>query len=108
MMYSNHCVKDRYERIQFIINYIGIGEIIQERKELSNNSFHPYKYLCVTNTGITIVKSEDKSKVITVYVTTQKELIRVYNGRNNIPQKLWDKVTINEQRYTRNGKTIWP
>ena len=105
---TSHCAYDRYERIQNIINYIGLGNIVQERIEVSTNRNFARKVLCVTDTGVTIVKSEDKMRIITIYVTTTRELIRVYNGRMNVPESMWMKVQYNEQRYIRNGKTIWP
>ena len=104
---TSHCATDRFNRVQNIINQIGLGQIVMERKELSSNPKFPFKYLCVTNTGITVIRSEDKTKIITIYVTTIKELIRVYNGRENVPMELWAKVAYNERRYIRNGKTIW-
>ena len=104
---SIHCMNDRYERIQFIISILGLGNIVQERKETSTNPYHPYKYVCVTDTGVTVVKSADKMKIVTMYVTTTKELIRVYDGKKNIPMKIWNKVIDNENKYIRNGKTIW-
>lgn len=104
---TSHCANDRFERIQKIINNIGLGNIVQERIEISSNRNYARKMLCVTDTGITIVKSENKMKIITIYVTTTKELIRVYNGRMNVPENIWTKVQYNESRYIRNGKTIW-
>lgn len=104
---TSHCANDRFERIQKIISNIGLGNIVQERTEVSSNRNYARKVLCVTDTGITIVKSENKMKIITIYVTTTKELIRVYNGRMNVPENIWTKVQYNESRYIRNGKTIW-
>lgn len=105
---TSHCANDRYNRIQNIITLIGLGNIVQERTEVSSNRNFARKVLCVTDTGVTIVKSENKMKIITIYVTTTRELIRVYNGRMNIPENVWEKVQYNERRYIRNGKTIWP
>lgn len=104
---TNHCANDRFERIQKIISNIGFGNIVKERIEISSNRNYARKVLCVTDTGVTIVKSENKMKIITIYVTTTKELIRVYNGRMNVPENIWTKVQYNESRYIRNGKTIW-
>lgn len=104
---TSHCANDRFERVQRIIAEIGLGNIVQERLECSTNARFKFKYVCITNTGITVVKSQDKQKIITIYVTTINELVRVYNGRMNIPETLWNKVVYNQNRYVRNGKTIW-
>lgn len=104
---TSHCANDRFERIQHIVKEIGLGQIVKERREVSSNARYVAKYVCVTDTGVTVVKSEDKAKIITIYVTTIRELIRVYNGRENIPSAMWNKVSYNETRYIRNGKTIW-
>ena len=104
---TSHCANDRFQRIQNIIKYIGLGNIVKERIETSSNTRYAKKILCVTDTGVTVVKSEDKMKVITIYVTTINELIRVYDGRRNIPEQIWSKVQYNQTRYIRNGRTIW-
>lgn len=104
---TSHCANERFQRIQNIVKYIGLGNVIKERTEISTNTRYAKKIVCVTDTGITVVKSEDRMKVITIYVTTINELIRVYDGRRNIPEQIWNKVQYNQTRYIRNGKTIW-
>ena len=50
---------------------------------------------------------EAKEKIITMYVTTQKELVAVYGGTKKIPSFLKKKVDRNQSKFTQNGKTIW-
>lgn len=106
MKMSYHCQVQRADRVQHIINDIGLGQIVKEKYMRSDLS-KPGRYLCVTDTGITIVKSEDKQTIITMYVTTQKELVMLYAGTKKIPHFLRKRVDTNQSKYTEAGKTIW-
>lgn len=97
---SHHCKVERAERVRQIIEQIGIGQII--KKSFVNNC-----YTCITDTGITIIKTADETKVVTMYVTTYRELVMVYNGEKRIPPFLKKKVNHNQSKFTNNGKTIW-
>lgn len=110
MKMSYHCEVTRHERVQQIIQHIGMGQIIKEKyvgNFDSNTNMAQGKYICLTDTGITIIKSEDKQIIITIYVTTFRELVAVYGGQKNIPSFLKKKVDRNQSYYTKNGKTIW-
>ena len=104
---SYHVRIERAERVKNIINQIGIGQIIKERYIGYGIGGQPGRYLCITDTGVTIIKTEDKQKIITMYVTTQKELVMVYGGTKKIPPFLKKKVDHNQTLYTQAGKTIW-
>lgn len=101
-----HVRVERAERVRKIVEEIGIGQIIKE-KYIRYGIEQAGKYLCITDTGITIVKDETKSRMITMYVTTQHELITVYGGTKKIPPFLRKKVDHNQSKYTQAGKTIW-
>lgn len=101
-----HVQVQRAERMNHIINEIGIGQIIKE-KYTRFSLEQAGRYVCLTDTGITIIKSEDKSTIITMYVTTQKELVAVFGGAKKIPPFLKKKVDHNQSKYTERGKTIW-
>lgn len=101
-----HVAVQRANRVQHIIDEIGIGQIIKE-KYVCYGIGQAGKYICLTDTGITIVKSEDKLTIITMYVTTQKELVAVFGGVKKIPPFLRKKVDHNQSKFTTNGKTIW-
>ena len=95
-----HCGVERANRVQNIINKIGIGQIVKEK-------FVRGCYTCITDTGITIIKTADKTKVVTMYVTTYRELVAIYEGTKKIPPYLKKKVDRNQTSYTAGGKTIW-
>lgn len=106
MEMTYHVRVQRAERVRNIIEKIGIGQIIKE-KYISYEIGQAGKYICITDTGVTIVKTEDKLKIITMYVTTQRELVNVYGGPKKIPSFLRKKVDHNQSLFTQAGKTIW-
>ena len=106
-----HCQYERANRIKHIIEEIGLGQIVAEKYSMTSLAVqakgYTGKYICVTNTGITIIKSEDKQKIITMYVTTARELNYVYGGVNRVPTYLKKRADHNQSKYVREGKTIW-
>lgn len=103
---SYHCEVQRAERVKQIIEKVGLGQVVKE-KYTQFMVGQAGRYICITDTGITIVKSEDKQTIITMYVTTQRELVAVYGGAKRVPAFLRKKVDHNQSLYTQNGKTIW-
>ena len=105
MEMTYHVQYQRAERIKHIIEEIGIGQVVREKYMQAGTSAG--KYICITDTGITLVKSEDKTKLVTMYVTTQRELVMVYGGTKKIPAFLKKKVDHNQSKFVKEGKTIW-
>lgn len=103
---SYHVRVQRQDRVKHIIEEIGIGQIIKE-KYTRFSLEQAGRWVCLTDTGITIIKSEDKLKIITMYVTTQRELVSVFGGTKKVPTFLKKKVDHNQSKYTERGKTIW-
>ena len=103
---SYHVAVQRAERVKHIIEEIGIGQIIKE-KYTRFSLEQAGRWVCLTDTGITIVKTEDKQKIITMYVTTQRELVSVFGGTKKVPTFLKKKVDHNQSKFTERGKTIW-
>lgn len=101
-----HCEVQRANRVKHIVEEIGVGQIIKE-KYVRYNIGEAGRYICLTDTGITIIKNESKQIVITMYVTTQRELIAVFGGTKKVPTFLKKKVDHNQSKYTQAGKTIW-
>lgn len=107
MEMTYHVAVQRAERVQHIINEIGLGQVIKEKYVGYGIGAQAGRYICVTDTGVTIIKDEAKLKVITMYVTTQRELLFVYGGAKKVPVFLKKKVDHNQSKYTQYGKTIW-
>ena len=102
-----HVAVQRANRVQHIIEEIGIGQVIKEKYIGYGIGGPAGRYICLTDTGITIIKDEQKLKMITMYVTTQRELVSVFGGTKKIPTYLRKKVDYNQSKYTEKGKTIW-
>lgn len=101
-----HVAVQRAERVKHIVEEIGIGQIIKE-KYTRFSLEQAGRWVCLTDTGITIVKDEPKEKIITMYVTTQRELVAVFGGAKKVPPFLKKKVDHNQSKFTQAGKTIW-
>lgn len=101
-----HVAVQRAERVKHIVNDIGLGQIVKERYTRFSLE-QAGRWVCLTDTGITIIKDEAKEKVITMYVTTQRELVAVFGGTKKVPSFLRKKVDYNQNKYTERGKTIW-
>ena len=106
MEMTYHVAVQRAERVKQMVERIGIGQVIKE-KYTQFRVGEAGRWVCITDTGITIIKDESKQKVITMYVTTQKELVAVYGGTKKIPAFLRKKVDYNQTKYVKEGKTIW-
>lgn len=106
MEMTYHVAVQRADRVKHITEEIGLGQIIKEKYTRFNLN-QAGRWVCLTDTGVTIIKSEDKLKIITMYVTTQRELVLVYGGAKNVPVFLQKKVDKNQSKYTQAGKTIW-
>lgn len=101
-----HVAIQRADRVKHIIDDIGIGQIVKE-KYVRFSLEQAGRWICLTDTGITIIKDEPKNKIITMYVTTQRELVSVFGGTKKVPAFLKKKVDHNQSKYTERGKTIW-
>lgn len=106
MNMTYHCEVHRADRVKHIVEEIGVGQVIKE-KYVRYNIGEAGRWVCLTDTGITIIKDEAKEKVITMYVTTQRELVAVFGGTKKVPAFLRKKVDHNQSKYTERGKTIW-
>lgn len=110
MKMTFHCRIERQDRVQHIINNIGLGQVVREKFNRSIEDVKagkPGTFTCITDTGITLIKTEDKQNIITMYVTTYAELLRVYGSQKNIPVALRRRVDRNQTFYIKDGKTIW-
>lgn len=107
MEMTYHVAVQRAERVKHIVEEIGIGQIVKEKYIGYGIGRQAGRYICLTDTGITIIKDEQKLKMITMYVTTQRELVAVFGGTKKIPSYLKKKVDRNQSKYTSEGKTIW-
>lgn len=89
MKITKHMTNDRMERYMYIATHMGFGEVVDEFYEED-------KCICITSTGILIVKSADKKTVITMFIAKAYQIIRLYGSREAVPIHLLNVSKDNE------------
>ena len=110
MEMTYHCEKQRANRVKHIIDEIGLGQVVRERYCRTAEQVRAGeagRYQCLTDTGIMLVISEDRKKIITMYVATYREAVKIYGGTKKVPDYLHKRIDRNQSHYTKKGKTIW-
>ena len=89
--FSNHCIEERSERVYEIASTIGFGKIMQ---------YFPgaYEVKAITDTGVLLIMTPNKKKIITLYVMTMAQAKKIFKGE--VPAQL--KKTL--RRYEKKGK----
>lgn len=90
---SYHISEDRIDRAMYIMETVGIGEIIKEVRQVDEKG--RVSWQCLTNTGVILVMSEDKKICITLYIATQPKVSAMYQGKT--PSWVFNKVRKNRQ-----------
>ena len=75
---SYHISEERLDRALYIMQTIGIGEIIKEQPVPNDKGM---TWQCLTNTGVILVLSEDKKICITLYIASQPKVSAMYQGK---------------------------
>lgn len=76
---SYHISEDRLDRACYIMQTIGIGDIIKEQKGIDEQGRVYWR--CFTNTGVMLIMNADKSRVVTLYIAEQKQVSSIYQGK---------------------------
>lgn len=74
-----HHINDRLDRINYIIDNIGFGEVIAEREWVDTTGRACIRQL--TNTGVIIVLDANREKVVTMFVATVLQIKAMYHGK---------------------------
>ena len=90
---SYHISKDRIPRALYIMDTVGLGEIIKEVRQVDEQG--RVSWQCLTNTGVILVMSEDKKICITLYIATQPKVSAMYQGKT--PSWVINKVRKNRK-----------
>lgn len=91
---SKHCERDRKERLQFILENVGIGQPLKE-------VFYYNAYHYITDTGVAILIDSTQQKIITIYLIDEREAAAIFKGK--IPKPLQRKISRNYSNgYVRN------
>ena len=88
-----HISEDRLDRACYIMQTIGIGEIIKEERCIDEKG--RVSWQCFTNTGVILILSQDKKMLITLYIATQPKVSAIYKG--NTPSWVINMVRKNRK-----------
>lgn len=91
---TTHVLRDRIDRYMNIKQFFGIGEPYLTVHE--DNSVTKI----LTNTGIILIMNKNKTVLITCYVATKSQAIRIYRevyGEQKMPQWLFNRVMKNQK-----------
>ena len=94
---SKHAIEERLQRFNYIVDTIGIGETIAEHKELDQFGRENTKKL--TSTGVIIVIGTDQKTIVTAYIASVQQAMRVYKqatGHKRVPNNLLQRLYNNE------------
>lgn len=94
---SSHAIDDRAERITNILLTIGVGNILYKIKDKPP---HKEVMLCISDTGVLIIKDISSDVVITMYAMTTKKLYGIFESHFGTypPQNLLRIVRNNEKK----------
>lgn len=76
---SFHISEDRLDRACYIMQTIGMGEIIKEQHGIDEKGRGYWR--CFTNTGVMLIMNEQKDRVVTLYIATQTQVSSIYCGQ---------------------------
>lgn len=88
-----HISEDRLDRACFIMQTVGIGEIVKEERCIQEDG--RISWQCLTDTGVILVLSEDRKVAITLYIASQAKVSAMYKG--NTPSWMFKVVKKNKQ-----------
>lgn len=76
---SYHISEDRLDRACYIMQTIGIGEVIKEQHGIDEKGRGFWRSF--TNTGVMLIMNEQKTQVVTLYIADQKQVSSLYQGK---------------------------
>ena len=75
---SYHISEDRLGRACYIMETVGLGEIIKEERAVDEKG--RVSWQCLTNTGVIMIFNEQKTMMVTLYIATQPKVSAMYKG----------------------------
>lgn len=88
-----HISEDRIDRAVYIMQTVGLGNIIKEVRQVDEKGRVGWQ--CLTDTGVLIVLDEKKEVAVTLYIATQPKVSAMYQGKT--PSWLINKVRKNKK-----------
>lgn len=95
MQMTQHVLNDRMERMLYIAEHVGWGEVIMEVENTATTC------MCLTSTGVVLVKNLHRDTLITAYLPNRNDLIYICRalGYNRIPTIVENKMRKNHKHY---------
>lgn len=75
---SYHISEERLDRAVYIMQTVGLGEIIKEVRCIDERN--RVSWQCLTDTGVIIILNEQKTMAVTLYIATQPKVSAMYKG----------------------------
>ena len=75
---SYHISEDRLDRACYIMETVGLGEIIKEVRDVDERG--RVSWQCLTDTGVILIFNEQKTMMVTLYIATQPKVSAMYKG----------------------------
>ena len=100
--FSRHALEEREDRIVWIATEVGFGQVVDTIQIYDVE--RSYRRVELTETGVAIIKAIDDDMVITMYLPTQRQLVKWYGSKDAVPIRLLNVTKRNEKRgWTNNG-----
>lgn len=89
---TKHVVNDRMERMMYIAQNIGWGEILVEVQSSNDTR------MCLTSTGVVLIKPLYEERLVTAYVANINDVTWLYRsiGCTRVPSFMFTKVQKNK------------
>lgn len=97
-----HARFERQNRIEYIINTVGLGSVIAEIRVIDNQNRISHQKL--TDTGVIIILSADNKTIVTTYIATADQACAIYKTAKKVsrlPDNLYTRVRKNA-KYIKN------
>ena len=92
---TKHASEDRLDRITLIAMTIGFGKVLRER-------MIDDKWYQITDTGVEIVRNENKDTIITMWVANKNQVQKIY-GEDPLPNRLLNTIKTNKKKVRLRG-----
>ena len=95
---THHVSIERFDRIEYIIDTIGLGdEVILEA--MLPNAENVMRRMQITNTGVLLVKALDDDILVTAWIAKMDQAIRICRsaGRIRMPDSLYRRIQQNKK-----------
>lgn len=102
---TRHARFDRMSRLEYILDTVGIGEVIAE---IENTHDARGGFQRLTSTGVIVITSQNKRTIVTAYIATIEQACGVYCKAKRVkrmPNNLYNRFK-NNAEYVKNQPRV--